>query len=50
MTMRRLSFGGAGCLNLDATKSNHQDTKITKVDQGSAEPDGQTANLIADGL
>jgi hypothetical protein len=37
-------------VDADQTISNHQDTKITKADQGSAEPDGETAKLIAVGL
>jgi hypothetical protein len=36
-------------LNADATKSNHQGTKITKADQGGAALTGRIPNLIAKG-
>jgi hypothetical protein len=35
-------------INPDQTKSNHQDTKITKADQGRARRTGGLAKLIAD--
>jgi hypothetical protein len=42
------SHAGGLSLSSDLTKSNHQDTKITKADQGRAALTGNLANLIAD--